>query len=182
MAYPIVDSSEKKMEGAIEHLKEDLAVVRTGMANAGMLNNVSVDYYGSPTPLNQIAGIKVEEGRTLVVKPYDPSSLKDIEKALNIADLGIAPQNDGQVIRLAVPQMTEETRKDMVKKVNKMAEDAKVAVRNIRRDANSAIKADKTIDEDLQKDQLDEVQKLTDKYVKKIEETADKKAKEVMGK
>lgn len=182
MAYPIVDSSEKKMEGAIEHLKEDLAVVRTGMANAGMLNNVSVDYYGSPTPLNQIAGIKVEEGRTLVVKPYDPSSLKDIEKALNIADLGIAPQNDGQVIRLAVPQMTEETRKDMVKKVNKMAEDAKVAVRNIRRDANSAIKADKTMDEDLQKDQLDEVQKLTDKYVKKIEETADKKAKEVMGK
>ena len=182
MAYPIVDSSEKKMEGAIEHLKEDLAVVRTGMANAGMLNNVSVDYYGSPTPLNQIAGIKVEEGRTLVVKPYDPSSLKDIEKALNIADLGIAPQNDGQVIRLAVPQMTEETRKDMVKKVNKMAEDAKVAVRNIRRDANSAIKADKTVDEDLQKDQLDEIQKLTDKYVKKIEETADKKAKEVMGK
>ena len=182
MAYPIVDSSEKKMEGAIEHLKEDLAVVRTGMANAGMLNNVSVDYYGSPTPLNQIAGIKVEEGRTLVVKPYDPSSLKDIEKALNIADLGIAPQNDGQVIRLAVPQMTEETRKDMVKKVNKMAEDAKVAVRNIRRDANTAIKADKTMDEDLQKDQLDEIQKLTDKYVKKIEETADKKAKEVMGK
>ena len=182
MADPIVDSSEKKMEGAIEHLKEDLAVVRTGMANAAMLNNVSVDYYGSPTPLNQIAGIKVEEGRTLVVKPYDPSSLKDIEKALNIADLGIAPQNDGQVIRLAVPQMTEETRKDMVKKVNKMAEDAKVAVRNIRRDANTAIKADKTVDEDLQKDQLDEIQKLTDKYVKKIEETADKKAKEVMGK
>ncbi|MBR2677407.1 MAG: ribosome recycling factor [Solobacterium sp.] len=182
MAYPIVDSSEKKMEGAIEHLKEDLAVVRTGMANAAMLNNVSVDYYGSPTPLNQIAGIKVEEGRTLVVKPYDPSSLKDIEKAINLADLGIAPQNDGQVIRLAVPQMTEETRKDMVKKVNKMAEDAKVAVRNIRRDANSAIKADKTADEDLQKDQLDEIQKLTDKYVKKIEETADKKAKEVLGK
>ena len=182
MAYPIVDSSEKKMEGAVEHLKEDLAVVRTGMANAAMLNNVSVDYYGSPTPLNQIAGIKVEEGRTLVVKPYDPSSLKEIEKAINIADIGIAPQNDGQVIRLAVPQMTEETRKEMVKKVNKMAEDAKVAVRNIRRDANSAIKADKTMDEDLQKDQLDEVQKLTDKYVKKIEETADKKAKEVMGK
>ena len=182
MAYPIVDSSEKKMNGAVEHLKEDLAVVRTGMANAAMLNNVMVDYYGSPTPLNQIAGIKVEEGRTLVVKPYDPSSLKDIEKAINIADLGIAPQNDGQVIRLAVPQMTEETRKEMVKKVNKMAEEAKVAVRNIRRDANSAIKSDKTMDEDLQKDQLDEMQKLTDKYVKKIEEIADKKAKEVLGK
>ena len=182
MAYPIVDSSEKKMSGAVEHLKEDLAVVRTGMANAAMLNGVSVDYYGSPTPLNQIAGIKVEEGRTLVIKPYDPSSLKDIEKAINVADLGIAPQNDGSVIRLAVPQMTEETRKEMVKKVNKMAEEAKVAIRNIRRDANTAIKNDKTMDEDIQKDAQEEVQKLTDKFVKTIEEVADKKAKEVLGK
>ena len=182
MAYPIVDSSEKKMQNAIEHLKEELTTVRTGMANAGMLNNVSVDYYGSPTPLNQIAGIKVEEGRTLVIKPYDPSSLKDIEKAINKADLGIAPQNDGQVIRLAVPQMTEETRKEMVKKVGKMAEEAKVAVRNIRRDANSAIKNDKSMDEDLQKDAQEEIQKLTDKCVKKIEEIADNKSKEVLGK
>jgi ribosome recycling factor len=182
MAYPIVDSSEKKMQNAIEHLKEELTTIRTGMANAGMLNNVSVDYYGSPTPLNQIAGIKVEEGRTLVIKPYDPSSLKDIEKAINKADLGIAPQNDGQVIRLAVPQMTEETRKEMVKKVGKMAEEAKVAVRNIRRDANAAIKNDKTMDEDLQKDAQEEIQKVTDKCVKKIEEIADNKSKEVLGK
>jgi len=182
MAYPIVDSSEKKMNSALDHLKEDLASVRTGMANAGMLNGVSVDYYGSPTPLNQIAGIKVEEGRTLVIKPYDPSSLKDIEKAINVADIGIAPQNDGSVIRLAVPQMTEETRKDMVKKVNKMAEEAKVAIRNIRRDANTTIKNDKTMDEDIQKDAQEEVQKLTDKFVKFIEEVADKKSKEVLGK
>lgn len=182
MAYPIVDSSEKKMNSALDHLKEDLASVRTGMANAGMLNGVNVDYYGSPTPLNQIAGIKVEEGRTLVIKPYDPSSLKDIEKAINMADIGIAPQNDGSVIRLAVPQMTEETRKEMVKKVGKMAEDAKVAIRNIRRDANTAIKNDKTMDEDIQKDAQEEVQKLTDKFVKAIEETADKKSKEVLGK
>ena len=182
MAYPIVDSSEKKMNSAVDHLKEDLAGVRTGMANAGMLNGVNVDYYGSPTSLNQIAGIKVEEGRTLVIKPYDPSSLKDIEKAINVADIGIAPQNDGSVIRLAVPQMTEETRKDMVKKVGKMAEEAKVAIRNIRRDANTAIKNDKTMDEDIQKDAQEEIQKLTDKFVKLIEETADKKSKEVLGK
>jgi ribosome recycling factor len=182
MAYPIVDSSEKKMNGAIEHLKEDLATVRTGMANAGMLNGVNVDYYGSPTPLNQIAGIKVEEGRTLVIKPYDPSSLRDIEKAINKADLGIAPQNDGSVIRLAVPQMTEETRKNMVKKVSKMAEETKVIVRNIRRDANTAIKNDKTMDEDIQKDAQDEIQKLTDKFTKMIDEISDKKSKEVLGK
>ena len=182
MAYPIVDSSEKKMNGAIEHLKEDLATVRTGMANAGMLNGVNVDYYGSPTPLNQIAGIKVEEGRTLVIKPYDPSSLREIEKAINKADLGIAPQNDGSVIRLAVPQMTEETRKNMVKKVSKMAEETKVIVRNIRRDANTAIKNDKTMDEDIQKDAQDEIQKLTDKFTKMIDEISDKKSKEVLGK
>ncbi|MBQ9327677.1 MAG: ribosome recycling factor [Solobacterium sp.] len=182
MAYPIVDSSEEKMNGALEHFKEELLSIRTGMANAGMLNNVKVDYYGSPTPLNQIAGIKVEEGRTLVIKPYDPTSLKDIEKGINTANLGIAPQNDGSVIRLAVPQMTEETRKEMVKKVSKMAEEAKVAVRNIRRDANTAIKNDKTMDEDIQKDAQNEIQKLTDKYGKLIDEVADKKSKEVLGK
>ena len=170
------------MNGAIEHLREDLLTIRTGMANAGMLNNVNVDYYGSPTPLNQIAGIKVEEGRTLVIKPYDPSSLKDIEKAINAANLGIAPQNDGSVIRLAVPQMTEETRKEMVKKVNKMAEEAKVAIRNVRRDANTAVKNDKTMDEDIQKDAQEEIQKLTDKFTKLAEEIAGKKSKEVLGK
>jgi ribosome recycling factor len=182
MAYPVVDTSENKMKSALDHFKEDLTSVRTGMANAAMLNNVNVDYYGSPTPLNQIAGIKVEEGRTLVVKPYDPSSLRDIEKAINLADLGIAPQNDGSVIRLSVPQMTEETRKQMVKKVSKMAEEVKVKVRNVRRDANSAIKNDKTMDEDIQKDAQEEIQKLTDKYIKLIDETADKKSKEVLGK
>jgi len=150
------------------------------MANASMLNGIDVDYYGSPTPLNQIAGIKVEEGRTLVVKPYDPSSLKDIEKAINMANIGIAPNNDGNVIRLAVPKMTEETRKEMTKKVGKLAEEAKVAIRNIRRDANTAIKNDKTMDEDNQKDAQEEIQKLTDKYSKLVEEAADKKNKEVM--
>lgn len=180
MAYPIVESSEAKMQKQIEHLRDELNTVRTGMANPNMLADVNVDYYGSPTPLNQIASIKVEEGRTLVVKPFDPSSLKNIEKAINMADLGIAPQNDGKVVRLSVPQLTGETRKEMTKKVGKIAEETKVAIRNIRRDANAAIKKDKTMDEDIQKDAENEIQKLTDKYNKQADELADKKNKEVL--
>ena len=134
----------------------------------------------SPTPLNQIAGISVVEGRTLVIKPYDPSSLRDIEKACNQADLGIAPQNDGSVIRLTVPKLTGDTRKEMTKKVSKLAEEAKVQIRNIRRDAMTAVKKDETMDEDTQKDAEKEVQKLTDKYVKKIDQIADAKNKEVL--
>ena len=180
MAYAIVESSAVRMDKAIEHFQSELTTVRTGMANANMLNKVNVDYYGSPTPLNQIAGISVVEGRTLVIKPYDPSSLKDIEKACHAADLGIAPQNDGSVIRMTVPQLTGETRKEMTKKVSKLAEEAKVQIRNIRRDAMSAVKKDETMDEDVQKDAEKEVQKLTDKYVKKIDAIADAKSAEVL--
>lgn len=180
MSYEIIDTSSKRMDKAIEHLQSELNSVRTGMANANMLNKVKVDYYGSPTPLNQIAGISVVEGRTLVIKPYDPSSLKEIEKACNQADLGIAPNNDGSVIRMTVPQLTGETRKEMTKKVSKLAEEAKVQVRNIRRDAMTAIKKDETVDEDTQKDMQNEVQKLTDKFVKKIDEIADAKNAEVL--
>ena len=169
MSYPIIDSSKEKMDKQMEFFHEQLNTVRTGVANAAMLNGVEAEYYGSMTPLNQIASIKVEEGRTLVIKPYDPSSLKDIEKALNKADLGIAPQNDGTVIRLAVPQLTGETRKEMSKKVSKIAEDAKVQIRNIRRDAMNVVKKEE-----------DEIQKLTDKYTDQIAAIADKKSKEVM--
>ncbi len=180
MTYAIVDSIKDKMDAAIDHFQSELNTVRTGMANASLLNKVNVDYYGSPTPLNQIAGITVQEGRTLVIKPYDPSSLKAIEKACMIADLGINPQNDGQVIRMTVPQLTGETRKELTKKVGKMAESAKVQVRNIRRDANQIIKKDKTMDEDVQKDAQNEVQKLTDKYIKKIDGMEDAKSAEIM--
>ncbi len=180
MAYQIVDTSKERMQKAVDHLKDDLNTIRTGMANANMLDRVNVNYYGSPTPVKQIASISVQEGRTLVIKPFDPSSLKDIEKACNMADLGIAPQNDGSVIRLAVPQLTGETRKEMTKKVGKMAEETKVQNRNIRRDANTALKNDKTMDEDVQKDAQNEIQKLTDKFIKTIEEIADKKNKEVL--
>ena len=180
MTYQIVDNSSEKMQKAISHFKEDLNTIRTGMANANMLDRVNVDYYGSPTPLKQIASVSVQEGRTLVIKPFEPSSLKNIEKACNMADLGIAPQNDGSVIRLTVPQLTGDTRKEMSKKVGKMAEEAKVQVRNIRRDANQAIKNDKTMDEDVQKDAQNEIQKLTDKFIKQIDEMSDKKTKEVL--
>ena len=180
MVYPIVQTSEEKMNKAIDFLQGELNGVRTGMANANMLNKVNVDYYGSPTPLNQIASISVQEGRTLVIKPYDPSSLKDIEKACHMADLGIAPVNDGQVVRLTVPQLTGESRKEMTKKVSKLAEDAKVMVRNIRRDAMQIVKKDESVDEDTQKDMQDEVQKLTDKFIKKIDEMAEAKNEEVL--
>lgn len=180
MAYPIIDSSKERMEKVLEHLSSELNTIRTGMANAKMLDRVEVDYYGSMTPVNQIAGISVQEGRTIVIKPYDPSSLKDIEKACNQADLGIAPQNDGSVIRLTVPELTGDTRKEMTKKVSKIAEECKVQIRNIRRDANDAVKKDKTMDEDTQKDAKEEVQKLTDSYIKKIDEIADKKSAEVL--
>lgn len=180
MAYPIIDTIKGRMDKVIDHLQSELSTVRTGMANANMLNKVNVDYYGSPTPLNQIAGISVVEGRTLVIKPYDPSSLKDIEKACHAADLGIAPQNDGSVIRMTVPQLTGETRKEMTKKVSKLGEEAKVQIRNIRRDANSAVKKDETLDEDNQKDCEKEIQKVTDSYTKKIDQITDAKSKEVM--
>jgi ribosome recycling factor len=168
------------MDKAVEWLQSELNTVRTGMANAKMLDRVTVNYYGSPTPLNQIAGISVQEGRTLVIKPYDPSSLKEIEKACNQADLGIAPNNDGSVIRMTVPQLTGETRKEMTKKVSKLAEEAKVQIRNIRRDANTVVKKDETVDEDTQKDMQNEIQKITDKHTKKIDEMADAKSAEVL--
>ena len=180
MAYPIIETSTKKLDKVIDHLKDELSTIRTGMASPAMLNHVEVDYYGTPTPVNQIAGISVQEGRIIVIKPYDRSSLKDIERACNEADLGIAPQNDGTVIRLTVPQLTGETRKEMAKKVGKIAEDCKVQIRNIRRDANQVVKKDKEMDEDTQKDCENEVQKLTDKYVKKLDELAKAKEKEVL--
>ena len=180
MTYQIVDTSKERMDGVIVRFKDNLTTIRTGMANAAMLDRVEVDYYGSPTPLREIASITVSEGRTLVIKPYDPTSLKNIEKACQAANLGITPQNDGTVIRLQVPQLTGETRKEMTKKVGKFAEEAKVAVRNIRRDANTEIKKDKTMDEDVQKDAQNEIQKLTDKFIKSIDELADKKNQEVL--
>ena len=141
--------AEERMLKAIENLESNLKTIRTGRANPQMLEHVEVEYYGSPTPINQMASITVVEGRQLCIKPYDKSILKGIEKAINAANLGIAPQNDGEVIRLNVPTLTEETRKELTKTASKVGEEAKVAIRNIRRDANDAVKKNKELTEDM---------------------------------
>lgn len=171
---------EDKMVKAVEAFKNNLGKVRTGRANPQMLDRINVDYYGSPTPLNQIASISVQEGKTLAIKPYDASSLKDIEKAINTSDIGLPPTNDGTCIRITVPALTEETRKNYCKDISKMAEETKVAIRNIRRDANDDVKKDKSIPEDQAKDLQDQIQKITDKYIANVEEVAKAKEKEVM--
>ena len=171
---------EEKMKKSIEALEANLVKVRTGRANPQMLDGVEVNYYGSPMPLNQIASIVVQEGKTLCIKPYDASSLKDIERAINTSDIGLPPINDGTCVRISVPALTEETRKGFCKDIAKMAEDAKVAVRNIRRDANDVVKKDKTIPEDEAKSLQEDIQKLTDKYIENIDNVAKAKEKEVM--
>lgn len=179
MINMILDDANERMTKAIDSYKRDLATVRTGRANPAMLDRVMVDYYGSPTPVNQIAGISVVEGRQLVIKPYDRSSLKDIERGIYEADLGLTPQNDGEIIRINVPALTEERRREFVKNVWKFAEHAKVAVRNIRRDANDEIKKCDGSEDEI-KDGQNRVQKLTDKFVKQIDEIGKAKEKDIM--
>ncbi len=171
---------ESKMQKAIESLEHNLTKVRTGRANPNILDGIEVDYYGCPTPINQIASISVQEGKTLCIKPYDASSLKDIERAINASDLGLPPLNDGTVVRITMPSLTEETRKGFCKDISKFAEEAKVAIRNIRREGNDEVKKDKTLPEDTQKDLENQIQKLTDKFVAKADETAKAKEKDVM--
>lgn len=171
---------EEKMTKAIGALESNLTKVRTGRANPNILDKVEVDYYGSPTPINQIASISVQEGKTLCIKPYDKNSLKDIERAINTSDIGLPPLNDGACIRITTPALTEETRKGFCKDIAKYGEDAKVAIRNIRRDGNDEVKKDKTLPEDQAKDLQEQIQKLTDKYVAKVDEVAKAKEKEVM--
>lgn len=176
----ILDSVKGKMDKAIDSFKYELTQVRTGRASAALLDGIEVDYYGSATPINQVASISVVEGKTLVIKPFDRSLLKEIETAINKANLGIAPQNDGTVVRLTVPSLTEERRKEMTKVVSKKGEEAKVAIRNIRRDGNDAIKKNKELPEDVQKEGQEKIQKLTDDYIKKIDTIAAEKDKEIM--
>lgn len=175
-----IKTVEEKMAKAIEALEHNLTKVRTGRANPNLLDHIEVDYYGCPTPINQIASISVQEGKTLCIKPYDASSLKDIEKAINASDIGLPPLNDGTVVRITMPVLTEETRKGFCKDIAKFAEEAKVAIRNIRRDGNEEVKKDKSLPEDTSKDLQEQIQKLTDKYVTKADEVAKAKEKEVM--
>lgn len=173
----------RKMEKTMEVLGSQFGSVRAGRANAQVLDRISVSYYGTDTPIGQVASISSPDPRTLVIQPWDGSLLKPIEKAIQTSDLGINPQNDGRIIRLVFPQLTEERRKDLTKQVKKYAEDAKVAVRNIRRDGMDAIKKagkKSEITEDDQKKFEKDLQDLTDKYIKKIDEACSKKEKELM--
>ena len=180
-----VDFSEysRKMEKALDHLQEEFGAVRAGRANAKVLDRISVEYYGSETPLNGVATISSPDARTLVIQPWDTKLLKDIAKAIQVSDLGINPQNDGKVIRLVFPQLTEERRKDLTKQVKKYAEDAKVAMRNIRRDGMDYVKKLKKaseITEDDQKKAEKDLQELLDKYIKKVDAALAAKEKELM--
>ena len=174
---------EEKMNASVDHLIRELGAIRAGRANPAVLDKVTVDYYGSPTPINQIAAVAVAEARILTISPWDRQMLKPISKAIQSSDIGINPIDDGQVIRLVFPAPTEERRKQLTKEVQKLGEEAKVAVRNVRRDAMDKFKAMKKageLTEDDQKKLEEETQKLTDKYVKKIDETCAAKNKEVM--
>ena len=174
---------EEKMEKAVGALKKEFASIRTGRANPLILDKVIVEYYGVPTPLRQISQVSVQDGQTLVITPFDKSIIKEIEKAMIKAELGITPNSDGMVIRLTFPPLTEERRKEISKDVKKIAEEAKVAIRNIRRDMTDELKKlekSENLPEDTVKDSQDEIQKLTDKYVKIIDSVAAEKEKEVL--
>jgi ribosome recycling factor len=172
-----------RMDKAVEDFRKAMAGTRTGRANVHMLDSVSVDYYGSQMPLNQIAQVHAPEPQLITVQPFDPSSMGAIEKAIRSAELGLNPMNDGKMIRVPVPPLTQERRQDMVKHLHKVLEEHRTAVRNIRRDGNDAIKKalkDKKITEDEEKRSLDEIQKLTDDEIKKMEEMSKAKEKEVL--
>ncbi len=174
---------EEKMEKAIGQLKKDFATVRTGRANPGILDKVIVEYYGAPTPIRQMAQVSVSEGTTLVITPFDKSILKEVEKAVIKAELGVAPNNDGVCIRLNFPPLTEERRKETAKDVKKFGEDTKVAIRNVRRDMVDSLKKiekDENLPEDAVKDNQDQIQKMTDKYVGIIDSLVAEKEKEVL--
>lgn len=175
-----LDLTDERMKKALVALDDHFSLVRTGRANPGIISEVSVVYYGAETPLNQLAQISVVEGTQLMIKPYDPGILKDIEKAVFAANLGFTPQNDGTVIRINVPKLTEETRKELAKEVSKMGEDAKVAIRNIRRDINDSIKKDDELSEDEEKRALEKVQKITDDFIKRIDEAVSNKTTDIM--
>lgn len=174
---------EEKMEKSLKNLDDEFAAIRAGRANPRVLDRITVDYYGAPTPIQQVGNVSVPEARVIAIKPFDPSILGEIEHALMASDIGITPTNDGKVIRLVYPELTEERRKEIVKDIKKKGENAKVAVRNIRRDAMDAIKKkgkEDGISEDEIKEYQDDVQKSTDKYVAKIDAAVEEKSKEIL--
>ena len=179
----IIQDTKSRMKKSIENLSRELANISAGRANSNLLNGVNVDYYGAPTPVQQLASINVPEARLLVISPYDKSSVADIEKAIIAANLGVNPTSDGEVIRITVPALTEERRKELVKNVKKIGEDSKVSIRNIRRDINDQLKKDEKngdITEDDLRSQTEDVQKVTDNSIKEIDNLVDEKEKDIM--
>lgn len=183
MASELTKVYDEKMQKTLASLESDYATIRAGRANPHVLDKIMVDYYGTPTPINQVGNISVPEARMIQIQPWDVSMLKAIEKAINVSELGINPGNDGKVIRLIFPELSEERRKDLNKDVKKKAENAKVAIRNVRRDAIDAFKKQekkKEITEDILKDLEDEIQKMTDKYIAEIDKKCEVKCKDIL--
>ena len=176
----ILSNATEKMEKAISSLKKEFANVRTGRANPAMLDLIKVDYYGFPTPLKEIAQILIPEPRQILIKPYEPESTKDVAKAIRDSNLGLAPVIDEGSVRLNIPQLSEERRKEFVKLLGKLSENAKVSIRNVRRNANETIKKDKSMGEDRQRSLENDVQKSTDNFIKKIDDASKAKEKEIM--
>ncbi len=183
MIQEIHKKTSERMQGAIEALKKEFAGIRTGRASLGILDGIVIDYYGTTTPLQQLASLSIPESRQIAIQPWEQRIIPEIEKAILKSDLGLTPMNDGKLIRINIPTLTEERRKQLVKVVKKRAEETKVAVRNVRRDANEELKkAEKNehISEDTVKKELDEIQKVTDSFVKKVDELLEHKEKEIM--
>ncbi|MBS4198986.1 ribosome recycling factor [Bacillus sp. FJAT-49732] len=183
MAKQVLSETKNKMEKAIQAYSRELASIRAGRASASLLDKLTIDYYGAPTPVNQMASISVPEARMLVIQPYDKSILGAIEKAILKSDLGLTPSNDGSLIRLMIPQLTEERRKELVKVVKKEGEDAKITIRNIRRDGNEELKKlekNGEITEDDLRGYSDDIQKLTDNHIKKIDDLTKEKEQEIL--
>ena len=179
----ICNETEQRMQKVIEKFKKELSRIRTGRATPSLLDGIMVDYYGSPVPVNQIANISVPDARMIVIQPWEKNMIVPVEKAIQTSDLGLNPQNDGNLIRLPIPPLSEERRKDIFKNCKKIGEENKVAVRNVRRDANDKLKKaekDKVITQDEEKKGLENIQKITDKYIKNIDEVLVQKEKEVM--
>jgi len=179
----LLSDAQKRMDASLETVRRELTAMRTGRASLAMLDGIRVDYYGTPTPLNQLGNLSIPDPTLVTIQPWDPSLLQAIEKALRQSDLDLNPQNDGKIIRVPIPQLTEERRKLLVKHAHKHAEEGRVAIRNVRRDVNEHLKKDlkdHTISEDDEKQALGEVQKLTDLHITKIDETLKKKEAEIM--
>ena len=183
MTADLLGDAERRMQKAIEALKQDLGAIRTGRANSSLLERITVDYYGTPTPINQVATVSVPEARLLVIQPWDKKMLTDIEKAIQKSDLGINPNNDGQVIRLNIPPMNEERRRDLVKMLHKKLDEHKVAVRNVRRDVHDKLRdreKKKEVSEDELKRSTEKLQKLTDRHIEEMDKVGKTKEQEIL--